>query len=380
MKARSSEPIRFPVFEKIASLLWVVVIALAITFCFFASSFCITLVLASFLSILVDPIVTYFEEWRIPRALSAGLLVIVGMVTLGFLAYSSSMRVSAFVQQFPTYAERVKMLVKPLSSEMSKLEETAGKLNPDTSKRVTEVKVRQPPAWPSYLVRGFGSASDAILILGVVPFLLFFLLIRKEKWYQTLVHILGPMNDPEEFSNRLATMVRRFALGNFVVGVMMAGATVGLLIALKIQGAVVLGVVSGFLNLIPFVGVLLATLVPVAAAVIQGTPVSTMIVIGLTVVALHIVMLNLVIPRLVGSRINIGPVAATAGILFWGWLWGVVGVILAIPLTGTVKLIADCHPSLKYLSNMLGESDEDRDAPVEAEVVTPETAAANEAD
>jgi predicted PurR-regulated permease PerM len=82
----------------------------------------------------------------------------------------------------------------------------------------------------------------------------------------------------------------------------------------------------------------------------------------------------------VGSRINIGPVAATAGILFWGWLWGVVGVILAIPLTGTVKLIADCHPSLKYLSNMLGESDEDRDAPVEAEVVTPETAAANEAD
>jgi predicted PurR-regulated permease PerM len=55
---------------------------------------------------------------------------------------------------------------------------------------------------------------------------------------------------------------------------------------------------------------------------------------------------------------NIGPVAATAGILFWGWLWGPMGVLLSIPLTGAVKLIADCHPSLVHLSNILGESPE----------------------
>jgi AI-2 transport protein TqsA len=55
---------------------------------------------------------------------------------------------------------------------------------------------------------------------------------------------------------------------------------------------------------------------------------------------------------------NIGPVAATAGILFWGWLWGFMGVLLAVPLTRVVKLIADCHPALLHLSNMLGKSSE----------------------
>jgi predicted PurR-regulated permease PerM len=220
------------------------------------------------------------------------------------------------------------------------------------------VKLRQPPTWPSYLVRGFGSVSSAILILGVVPFLMFFMLVRKEKWYQTMAQLLGPKNDPLEFSNSLALMVRRFMLGNLAAGVFMTSVTVVLLWALRIQGALILGVVSGLLNLIPFLGAILATLVPVTAALIQAAPVSTLLIIGLAVICIHIVSSNYIFPRLIGSRMNIGPVAATAGILFWGWLWGPMGVLLSIPLTGVAKLIADCHPSLVHLSNILGESPE----------------------
>jgi predicted PurR-regulated permease PerM len=206
-------------------------------------------------------------------------------------------------------------------------------------------------------------------------------LIRKEKWYQNLVQILGPNNDPENFSAKLAEMVRRFALGNFAVGVVVAAATAGVLFGLKIQGAIILGVISGFLNLIPFLGVLLAVLVPMAVGLVQGSPVSTLLIIAGAVVALHIVTLNFIIPRMIGSRINIGPVAATAGILFWGWLWGVVGVLLAIPLTGTVKMIADCHPSLKNLSDILGETPsstiEESMLEVSKEIALPKTAPQN---
>jgi len=151
-------------------------------------------------------------------------------------------------------------------------------------------------------------------------------------------------------------MVRRFAIGNLVVGMLMAIVMVCLLFTLKIQGAAILGVVSGFLNLIPFLGVILALLVPMAAALFQSTSVVSFFTIAIVVISLHILSSNFLIPRLIGSRMNIGPVAATAGILFWGWLWGIMGVLLAIPLTGVVKLIADCHPSLKNLSNILGES------------------------
>jgi hypothetical protein len=64
---------------------------------------------------------------------------------------------------------------------------------------------------------------------------------------------------------------------------------------------------------------------------------------------------NFLIPKLIGSRLLVGPVAVTIGMLFWGWLWGIMGLLLAVPLTAFVKLIADSRPSLIHLSNLLTE-------------------------
>jgi predicted PurR-regulated permease PerM len=156
-------------------------VGIMIAFCFFASSFCITLLLVTFLSILVDPTVSFLERWRLPRSVSSALLIRAGMLTLGLTAYGSYNRISVYVETFPAYAGRIAKIVEPLQLKIAKVEESAGRLRPETTKKITEVKVQQPPTWPSYLVRGFGSASSAILILGVVPFLMFFMLTRKEQ-------------------------------------------------------------------------------------------------------------------------------------------------------------------------------------------------------
>src|SRR6202790_45685 len=343
--------------RRIISLLWVIVFALSLAFCYFASSFCITLILASFFSILIDPVVSFLGRVRIPRSVSAACLIGLGLVRTVFLAYASYNRVATVVDSFPTYAERIRGMVRPLNEKINKVQESAGTLNPEgPAKKVTEVKIRQASEWPSYLVRGFGSVSGTILILGVLPFLMFFMLIRKEKWYQNVAQLLGPQVDAAEFANRLAQMIRRFAIGNLAVGALLSVLTITILLGLKIQGAVLLGIISGMLNLIPYVGFVLAALVPLAAGFLQAAPISSLLIIGIAISAFHLVATNFLIPRFIGPRINVGAGAATAGILFWGWLWGVIGILLAIPLTGLVKLIADCHPSLLPLSNMLGES------------------------
>jgi predicted PurR-regulated permease PerM len=343
--------------RRIISLLWVIVFALSLAFCYFASSFCITLILASFLSILIDPVISFLERLRIPRSVSAACLIGLGLIGMILLTYASYNRFANVVDSFPAYAERIRGMVRPLNEKISKVQESAGSLNPDVpAKKVTEVKIRQASEWPSYLVRGFGSVSGTILILGVLPFLMFFMLIRKEKWYQNVAQLLGPQVDAAEFANRLAQMIRRFAIGNLAVGALLSVLTITILFGLKIQGAVLLGIISGMLNLIPYVGFVLAALVPLAAGFLQSAPISSLLIIGIAVSAFHLVATNFLIPRFIGPRINVGPVAATAGILFWGWLWGVMGILLAIPLTGLIKLIADCHPSLLPLSNMLGES------------------------
>jgi predicted PurR-regulated permease PerM len=355
---RSSTDLLQPrLLSRIAWLLWVIVLALILAFCFFASSFCITLLLAGFLAILIDPVVTHLERWHVPRSASAGLIIVGGMLLLGFLTYASYNRISDIVETMPQYTERIREVIKPLNQKIAKVQETAGSLNPEASaKKIAEVKIKEPPSWPSYIIRGVGPVWGAIIIIGVVPFLMFFNLIRKEQMNQRLTSSLGATIDVPQFVGRVTQMVRGFAIGNLIIGSAMATVTVIVLLALKIQGAVVLGIVSGFLNLIPFLGVMLAVLVPLAAALLQFNTAGSFAIILLTVVCLHIISANFLIPKIIGSRVNIGPVAATAGILFWGWLWGLMGILLAVPLTAFVKLVADCHPSLIHISNLLGES------------------------
>ena len=355
---RSSTDLLQPrLLSRIAWLLWVIVLALILAFCFFASSFCITLLLAAFLAILVDPVVTYLERWHVPRSASAGLMIVTGMLLLCFLTYVSYNRILDIVETMPQYAERIREVIKPLNQKIAKVQETAGSLNSETSaKKIAEVKIKEPPSWPSYIIRGVGPVWGAIIIIGVVPFLMFFNLIRKEQMNQRLTSSLGTTIDVPQFVGRVTQMVRGFAVGNLIIGSAMAAVTVLVLLALKIQGAVLLGIVSGFLNLIPFLGVMLAVLVPFAGALLQFNTAGPFAVILLTVVCLHIISANFLIPKIIGSRVNIGPVAATAGILFWGWLWGLMGILLAVPLTAFVKLVADCHPSLIHISNLLAES------------------------
>jgi predicted PurR-regulated permease PerM len=345
---------------RLVALLWVVVIAILIAFAFFASSLCITFLLAGFLAILLDPIPTYFERWHVPRVLSSGVLVICGVFLVIALVYGTYGKASAIVDDIPEYADRMHQLLEPITENIEKVQKSAGSITSPSPpanrpRRAREVLVSETPAWPSYLIRGVGSVWGAIIVGGVVPFLMFFMLVRKSHIYNWLANTFGTKMNVPQFTVRLTTMVRGFAIGNLVIGAVMAAITVGVLFALKMQAAAPIGIASGILNLVPFVGGVLASALPLMAATMQFDTVAPFAIIFLTTVSLHLISANLFVPKFIGSRVNIGPVAATMGMLFWGWLWGVMGILLAVPLTAFVKLVADCHPSLIHISNLLAE-------------------------
>jgi predicted PurR-regulated permease PerM len=342
---------------RVVALLWVVVIAIIVAFGFFASSLCITFLLAGFLAILIDPIPTYFQRFHIPRVLSTAVLVISGILLVTLLVYGSYNRASLMIDDMPEYADRIRDAVKPLSQNIEKMQKSAGSITSTVpSKRVQEVRVSETPAWPSYLIRGVGSAWGAVIVGGIVPFLMFFMLVRKIHLYNWLENTFGDKMNVPQFTSRLTKMVRGFALGNLIIGAAMAAITVAVFYELKLQGAIPLGIASGFLNLVPFVGAILAAVLPLLGATLQYDTAGPYLIILVTVFALHVVSSNILVPKFIGSRVNIGPVAATMGILFWGWMWGVMGILLAVPLTAFVKLVADCHPSLIHISNLLAET------------------------
>jgi predicted PurR-regulated permease PerM len=343
---------------RLAALLWIIVIAILVAFCFFASSLCITVLLAAFLAILIDPLISALERWHIPRSLSSALIIILGMLAVGVFTYTYYGKASAAVDEIPRYASRIRQAVEPLSKEIEKVREGAGSLTSDdaSSKKVAEVRIKQAPDWPGFILRGFGSVWGAVIIGGVVPFLTFFMLVGKERMYIRMTSMLGSKMDVPKFIDRLNRMVRGFVAGNLIIGAVMMAVSVAVFWSLGLNGAVEIGMISGFLNLIPFLGVLLAAVVPVVAATFQFNSAAPFVIIVLTVGLLHMISANILIPKFIGSRVQIGPVAATIGMLFWGWLWGVMGLLLAVPLTSLIKIIADSNPALLHLSNLLAET------------------------
>lgn len=344
--------------KQIALFLGLIFGTIVLAFCFFASSLCITIVLAAFLAILADPVVVRVAKIGLGRVLASGFVVLCFMFLAGTLTYVLYNRASAFADEFPSYSSRIQQALAPLISKLDRIQKNAQSITPfvEGSKHVTEVTVRAVPMnWPSYLVRGVGSISGVLIMAGVLPFLVFFMLAGKDQMSVRLTNMFQGKIDVPKFVRNLGNMVRGFFLGNLIVASIMAAGTSLVFLVLGMKGAVTLGIVSAILNLIPFLGLLLATAVPLAAALLQFNTIGPFVTIAITVLLFHLIAANFLIPKLVGSRLLVGPVALTIGMLFWGWLWGIMGLLLAVPLTALIKLIADSRPSLIHLSNLLTE-------------------------
>jgi predicted PurR-regulated permease PerM len=340
---------------RIATLLFILVAGMLTVFGYYASSICITVVLAVFLAILFDPVVIALEKIHLPRSLAAAAIVLAGMGLIGLLGHELYGRALTFAENLPVYTMRIQQTMEPFTRRIQKVQQSAGDLTSDVpiNKKVPEVRMQESPTWPSYLVRGVGSVWGALVIAGVVPFLTFFMLCTKNQMSVRTHALFGSRINTIRFVANLNQMVRGFVAGNLIVGSVIAVATTVMLTSIGMKGAIPIGIASGLLNLLPFLGLILSLALPLLAAILQFDTPGPYVIIILTILFLHIVSANLLIPKFIATRVSIGPVAATVGMLFWGWLWGVTGLLLAVPLTAFVKLIADLHPSLTHVSNML---------------------------
>ena len=338
-------------------MLTLVGVLLLIVFCFFASSICIAIVLASFMAILADPAVQFLERRRVPRSLAAGLVVLAGAAVLGVMVYGSYVKLTAFSDNFEVYADRIRDLLAPINERVQHVRDSAGELIHETApKGGPELRVRESTSWATYLVRGVGSVGGALVIAGIVPFLVFFMLIVREKLYTAFKALAANRLDVDLLVEKVTALVIAYAIGNVLIGAVISAISIVTFWKVGLRPAVALGIVSGLLNLIPFLGLALALAVPLVAGLVQFHGTGQFLVVIVVVSALHLIAANFLLPRFVGSRLDVGPVAATIGLLFWGWLWGIAGILLAVPLTAVMKLLADSDPSLAHLSNLLARN------------------------
>jgi predicted PurR-regulated permease PerM len=153
----------------------------------------------------------------------------------------------------------------------------------------------------------------------------------------------------------VAAATRAYLVGNVILGLLLSTASAGIFFLFKVPYWPLIGLLSGFLSLLPYVGLPLAMLPPVIAAL--AIPNKFTVILSLAAVAgsLHLVAMNLAYPKVVGRHVHLNPLAVTLSLMFWTLMWGGVGLILAVPITAAAKGVCEQIESLQPIAKLLGD-------------------------
>jgi predicted PurR-regulated permease PerM len=207
-----------------------------------------------------------------------------------------------------------------------------------------------------YLYSHIGSVYQALLMFSFIPFLVYFMLSWRDHINRSFLQFFH--GEDRVVAARsvqgIADMVRAFVVGNFVLGLLLAIISSGLFWLMHVPYPILVGPLSGFMSLVPYVGLPLAMIAPLLAALPLNT-FSIYVLIVVTVGLLHLIALNLLYPKIVGSRVHLNPLVVTFSLMLWGFLWDAPGLVLAIPLTAGLKAVCDNVKGLRPFGKFLGD-------------------------
>jgi len=325
---------------------------------YYASSIVITLIFSILIAAVLEPGAEFLERLRLPRWLSSLIMVLL-MLTLTYLAvYGVYDRALDFVNNAPKLTAKLRQLTEHLQVTAQNFQQsTRTIIPPSADSNLPTVRLQQESPWVQFLLRGMGSVYVFIVTVMFIPFLVFFMLNSKDQlWAATLN--LFPIEKRQQAKNvihSIGIMLRQFALGNLLVALITAAPICLVFAILHLQYALVLGLLAAFLSLIPYIGVALALVPPLMVALLQYDSVQPFLILAVTVGAAHFMAVNFLTPKLVGHRLNLNALVVTIAMMFWAWLWGGFGLVLAVPITAAIKAVCDNVERLKPFGAWMGE-------------------------
>ena len=193
-------------------------------------------------------------------------------------------------------------------------------------------------------------------MVAFIPFLIYFMLSWQEHVRTKTVQLFREEHRSTAYVTlgQISLMLRSFIAGNFIIGLFIGIGSMVVFGFLGLPYFYFLGLISGFLSLVPYLGVLLALLPPLAAG-LGALNLTSFIIIGGTVFGLHIFAMNVLYPKVLGKRLQLNPLVVSIALLMWGWMWGAMGLILAVPIMGAVKIICDHVSALRPIGAWMGD-------------------------
>ncbi len=364
-------------------------LAALIALLYFGSSFFITLIISAMFAFILDPAVELVMRLRFPRPAAAGVVIGLAIVALYALSGVVWHQFSHLTQDLPAYSSRMNELFNKTSDELEDISKsTVGRVLPkrlldqdeqieqkpgDAAKNrrkkaglpaelpaltVQEVKIHSEPKAAITVMYGYTSRYfHTLLMLSFVPFLVYFMLSWSDHVRKSVLQLFRG-EERYMVGKSLANvgeLTRAYVLGNFILGLFLSGASALAFFLLGVPYWAIVGPLSGFFSLAPYVGLPLAIVPPFMAALAVPTKLTTILILIAFITTLHLVGLNFLYPKIVGRRVHLNPLVVTIALMFWSALWGGIGLLLAIPITAAIKAVFDNVESMRPYGKLLGE-------------------------
>ena len=333
----------------------------------------IPLMLSLLLTYALSPLVDRLHRLRLPRWIGAALILVGLFGGLGWTGYSLSGSATQLVESLPVAAQKLGQAVRRNKSAsatpLENVQQAAAQLEKAAEENSARVAARKGVARvvierPSfnvrdYLLSGTVGLLEAIGQLTLVAFLTYFALCSGDTFRRKLIKITGPSLQKKKVTvhvlDDITRNIERYLLVQILISALV-GVTTGFAFwAIGVENAAVWGIIAGVTNLIPYVGSVIVMVAAGLVAFLQFNSLEMGILVGGVSLAIHTLVGNLLMPWLTSRTSRMNPVAVFVGVIFWGWLWGVWGLLLGIPITMVIKSICDRVEDLQPIGELLGE-------------------------
>lgn len=339
-----------------------------------AQDFLVPLLLGIFLAYTLSPVVQWLERWRVPRAIGATLVTAAMLCALAGVMYRVQDELFNIIDDLPRITQKVTKLLRngnDRPSTIAQMQAAAAQIEQATAvggsedKRASPRKTPLPPAGTSsfkvmdWVLAGSMSLVGFLTQATMVVFLVFFLLLAGDTFKRKLVKLTGPSLSRKKVTVQILddinTSIQNYMFMLLVTNILLALLMWIALRAIGLENAGAWAIVAGLLHIMPYFGPVLITTATGLAAFMQFESVQMVLLVTGASLAIATLVGTVIATWMTGRIAKMNPAAVFVSLLFWGWLWGMWGLLLGVPVVVMIKVVAERVEGMDVLAELLGE-------------------------
>ena len=305
---------------------------------------------AIIIAILLNPLVARLQKRKIPSVLAITIALLLGIIFFAGIIYFLSSQIAQFGETLPVLQQKFASILKDLQTWLE------GSFGLSIKKQVQLVNEALNNS-KALIGSTLGSALGTLAILLLLPVYVFLLLLYKPLIVNFLYEVFAEENsrNVRQILTQTKTAIQSYMVGILLEAIVVAVLNSTALLILDVRYAVLIGVIGAILNMLPYIGGLIAIALPVLMATVTKDGYSTQLGIVIAYMIIQFVDNNILVPRIVSSKVQINAFVSILVVLLGGALWGIAGMFLSIPFVAVLKIIFDRVDGLKPWGKLLGD-------------------------